>query len=168
MHDPDILILDEPTTGLDPAQIIEIRELIKRIGKKRTIILCSHILPEVQATCDRILIISGGKRVASGTPEDLTSSAAETVNITAKVYGPGEEIKEKINALDHVIGCKVKPVSDGGPSTFVVKTKPEGDPGQKIFQMVVDNGYSLSELRVDRVSLEEVFLQLTTQEREEE
>ncbi|MCD6326311.1 ATP-binding cassette domain-containing protein [bacterium] len=164
IHNPDILILDEPTTGLDPAQIIEMRELIKRIGKEKTVILCSHILPEVAATCDRILIIVNGKRVASGTPDELTSSSGESVNITARIHGPKEDVREKISAMDMVIGCRIKETRGDGPATFLIKAKPGDDVGQDIFKMAVDNNFSLSELRVERVSLEDVFLQLTTKE----
>lgn len=164
IHDPDILILDEPTTGLDPAQIIEMRELIKRIGKKKTVILCSHILPEVSATCDRILIINKGKRVASGTAEELTSATEGHITIRTRIYGTEVEVKEKLSAMDCIVGCRVVESPSGGPSTFLVKAKPDGDVGQEIFRMVVENNYSLSELRVEQVSLEDVFLQLTTED----
>ena len=165
IHNPDILILDEPTTGLDPAQIIEIRELIKRIGKEKTVILCSHILPEVSATCDRILIINEGKLVAAGTADELATTTGDHLTVSAKIRGPWEEIKEKISAMPNVIGCRVTAQGNGGPSTYLIKAKPGGDVGEQIFRLVVDNGYSLSELRVERVSLEDVCLRLTTKEK---
>jgi len=168
IHNPDILILDEPTTGLDPAQIIEIRELIKRIGKEKTVILCSHILPEVSATCDRILIINEGKKVASGTPDELAAATEGNLTVHARIHGAEAEIREKIEAMDNVVGCRVAESSGDGPSTFVLKAKPEGDIGQDVFKMVVDNNFSLSELRIERISLEDVFLQLTTKERDTE
>ncbi len=166
IHNPDILILDEPTTGLDPAQIIEIRELIKRIGKEKTIILCSHILPEVSATCDRILIIDEGRKVASGTPDELAAATEGNLTVHAKIHGPESEIREKIEAMDNVVGCRVVGSAAGSPSTFVLKALPEGDVGQSVFKMVVENNFSLSELRIERISLEDVFLQLTTKERD--
>jgi len=168
IHNPDILILDEPTTGLDPAQIIEIRELIKRIGREKTVILCSHILPEVSATCDRILIINEGRKVAAGTPDELAAATEGNITVHAKIHGPEAQIREKIEAMEHVIGCRVVESPGDGPSTFVLKAKPEGDVGQEVFKMVVENNFSLSELRTERISLEDVFLQLTTKERDAE
>ncbi|MBN1593315.1 MAG: ATP-binding cassette domain-containing protein [Candidatus Coatesbacteria bacterium] len=168
IHDPDILILDEPTTGLDPGQIIEIRELIKRIGREKTIILCSHILPEVSATCDRILIINEGQKVASGTPEELATATEGNITVRAKIHGKDAEIRERLEAMENVIGCRVITGGGSSPSTFVLKAKQEGDIGQEVFKMVVENNYSLSELRIERVSLEDVFLHLTTKEREAE
>jgi ABC-2 type transport system ATP-binding protein len=165
IHNPDILILDEPTTGLDPAQIIEIRELIKRIGKEKTVILCSHILPEVSATCDRILIIDEGKKVASGTPDELAAATEGNLTVHARIQGPEAQVREKIEAIEQVIGCRVTESPGDGPSTFVLKAKPHGDVGREVFKMVVENNFSLSELRIERISLEDVFLQLTTKER---
>ena len=165
IHNPDILILDEPTTGLDPAQIIEIRELIKRIGKEKTVILCSHILPEVSATCDRILIIDEGKKVASGTPDELAAATEGNLTVHARIQGPEAQVREKIEAIEQVIGCRVTDSPGDGPSTFVLKAKPYGDVGREVFKMVVENNFSLSELRIERISLEDVFLQLTTKER---
>nr|HDM59940.1 ATP-binding cassette domain-containing protein [Bacillota bacterium] len=156
IHDPDLLILDEPTTGLDPAQIIEMRELIKRIGREKTVILCSHILPEVSATCDRILIINEGKKVASGTPDELATATEGSVTIQAKIYGPEAQVREKIEGMEHVIGCRVVESPPGGPVTFVLKAKPNGDLGREVFKMVVENGFSLSELKAERISLEDV------------
>jgi len=168
IHNPDILILDEPTTGLDPAQIIEMRELIKRIGREKTVILCSHILPEVSATCDRILIINEGKKVASGTPDELAAATEGGVTIQAKIYGPEAQVREKIEGMKHVIGCRVLESPPDGPVTFVLKAKPNGDLGHEVFKMVVESGFSLSELRTERISLEDVFLQLTAKERSAE
>jgi len=168
IHNPDILILDEPTTGLDPAQIIEIRELIKRIGKEKTVILCSHILPEVSATCDRILIINEGRKVAAGTPDELATATEGNLTVHARIHGPESQVREKIEAMDNVVGCRVVESPGDGPSTFVLKAKPEGDVGQDVFNMVVENDFSLSELRIERISLEDVFLQLTTKERDAE
>ena len=104
IHNPDILILDEPTTGLDPAQIIEIRELIKRIGKEKTVILCSHILPEVSATCDRILIINEGRKVASGTPDELAAATEGNLTVHARIHGAEAEVSQEQYSINGGVG----------------------------------------------------------------
>ncbi len=100
LHDPDILILDEPTLGLDPNQIIEIRELIKRLGREKTVILCSHILPEVAATCSRIVIINEGQIAASGSPEELASKAGGAPVIYITVRGPVDKVTERLSRVE--------------------------------------------------------------------
>jgi ABC-2 type transport system ATP-binding protein len=163
IHDPEILILDEPTSGLDPTQIIEIRELIKEIGREKTIILSTHILPEVEATCSRVLIIDEGKIVASGTPEQLAKKAKGGENIYIGVKGPREEIKEKILNLN-----RVKDVEDlsieGEFNNYLVKCEPGIDMAEELFLLVRDNNWSLNRLQKEEVNLEDIFLQLTTKE----
>ncbi len=160
IHDPPILIMDEPTSGLDPNQIIEIRNLIKEIGKEKMIIFSTHILPEVSATCSRILIINNGKIVANGTPESLADRAkgGEVVDIT--IRGPAEEIEPKLQELNFVNEFNRVNTVDGLFSYRIASEKGK-NAAEELFQFVVQNGWSLTELRQESVSLEDVFRELT-------
>ena len=160
IHDPPILIMDEPTSGLDPNQIIEIRNLIKEIGKEKMIIFSTHILPEVSATCSRILIINAGKIVANGSPESLTERAkgGEVVDIT--IRGPAEEIETKLRDLNFVNEFSRVNTVDGLLSYRIASEKGK-NAAEELFQFVAQNGWSLTELRQESVSLEDVFLELT-------
>ncbi len=183
IHDPEILILDEPTSGLDPIQIIEIRDLIKSIGKEKTVILSSHILPEVQATCARIIIINKGKLVGSGTPDELADEAKGQETVHLRIRGPISDIKEKIGKIKHVIEVqapeeekgeeesegeseevKVKNLKKKNLHQIVVKVKKGEDIKEDLFFCVVENKWSLTELVSESITLEDVFKQLTTQE----
>jgi ABC-2 type transport system ATP-binding protein len=163
IHDPEILILDEPTAGLDPTQIIEIRELIKEIGKEKTVILSSHILPEVSATCNRIIIIHKGEIVGSGTPDEMarTSKKSEIIYIT--IRGPVEDIQQQLQAIPEIKGFKVANQGDG-LNTFEIKSELGIDLSEKLFFMVVNNRWVLTELKKEIVNLEDIFLKLTTEE----
>ena len=160
IHDPPILIMDEPTSGLDPNQIIEIRNLIKEIGKEKMIIFSTHILPEVSATCSRILIINAGKIVANGSPESLAERAkgGEVVDIT--VRGPAEEIESKLQNLNFVNEFNLVNTADGLVS-YQISSEKGKNAAEELFQFVVQNGWSLTELRQQSVSLEDVFRELT-------
>ena len=165
LHDPDILILDEPTSGLDPNQIVEIRDLIKEIGQEKTVILSTHILPEVQATCSRILIINNGQLVADGTPEDLrarekTSCFAVTVEACDT---PAEAFSDKIKSLKGVAAC-AQVDSEPGALGFAIDAKGDADLRKDLFQMAVQSQWSLLELTRESASLEDVFRHLTTGE----
>ena len=163
IHAPSILILDEATSGLDPSQIIEIRNLIKEIGKEKMIIFSSHILPEVSATCSRILIINEGRLVANGTPEELAGRAKGQEFVHISIRGPREEIEAKLNELSFVSDFKcVKP--DDEILGYRIASQKGKNAAEEIFQFVVDNHWSLTELRQETVSLEDVFLQLTGSE----
>jgi len=164
IHNPDLLILDEPMSGLDPNQIIEIRHLIKKIGEEKTVIYCSHILSEVSATCDRILIIRDGRIVASGTPNELTSGHKSGSQYTLRVKGEKSKIKSEISTIE---GVSLLELTDGSePSWYEaqIHTNTKDDIGESLFNCIVRNEWSLSELRRDQTSLEEVFTQLTTRE----
>ena len=164
LHDPDILILDEPTIGLDPTQIIEIRELIKNIGREKTIILSSHILPEVSATCDRIIIISRGEIVGSGTPEEMASKARGGEVIHISIRGPQQQVREKLKALEKVKAVETSRDSDGDLNHFEIISPLGADINEQLFFLVAQNGWSLTELHKDAANLEDIFLQLTTGE----
>jgi ABC-2 type transport system ATP-binding protein len=170
LHDPDILILDEPTSGLDPNQIVEIRSLIKEIGKERTVILSTHILPEVQATCSRILIISGGKLVADGTPEALRAREKRgryrvVVHANGAAFRAPETSREAIRAslgkLPGVGACETVSGEDGAFS-FGLDSATSDDLRPLLFKAAVENKWTLLELVRESVSLEDVFRNLTT------
>ena len=163
IHDPPILILDEPTSGLDPSQIIEIRNLIKNIGQEKLVLFSTHILPEVSATCTRILIINNGKIVANGTPEELSSQAKgeEIVHIT--IRGAQETIEPELDALEFVSQWN-RVGTDDGTVSYQINTAQGSEAAEALFRVVVENGWSLIELRQESVDLEDVFLNLTHKE----
>ncbi len=160
IHDPQVLILDEPTSGLDPNQIIEIRELIKRIGKEKTVILSSHILAEVEATCDRILIINNGKIVADGSASELQRRAQgkEILRVTIE-DGEKDEVFAALQQLDTVESVDFL---DKEKSTFEIDSKPDLTSKRKVFSLCVENGWVLTELTPVETKLEDVFRNLTS------
>lgn len=161
IHDPEILILDEPTTGLDPNQIVEIRNLIKEIGREKTVILSTHILPEVEATCDRILIINDGKIVADGTAESLKKQAQgqEVIKVGISEADNKDQVISTLQSLD-TVGL-VDPISDNG-FAFIVNSKDNLCSKKAIFEMCVKNKWVLSELTPIETKLEDIFRDLTT------
>jgi len=159
LHDPDLLILDEPTSGLDPNQIVEIRELIKRIAEKKTIILSTHILPEVEATCGRIIIVAFGKVVADGSAATLLAAKSGGSVYSVAVKGDAAKAKALLRAAPFISGVEELPGASGA-SRFEVATREEGG-GERIFEYAVQKGLVLSELTARRESLEDVFAQLT-------
>jgi ABC-2 type transport system ATP-binding protein len=166
IHDPEVLILDEPTIGLDPNQIIEVRELIKNLSGSHTIILSTHILPEVSMTCQRVVIIAQGRIVAVDTPENLTRQLQGTEKVRLEVKGPESVVKEKIKEIEGVMRIESKRLEGDEACSFIVETELKKDIRSKIARKIVDNGYDLLELRTIGMSLEDVFLQLTTKEEE--
>jgi len=165
LHDPDILILDEPTSGLDPNQIVEIRSLIKEIGREKTVILSNHILPEVQATCSRVLIISGGKLVADGTPDELRArERGGRYRVVVESNGiPKDAIRDRLVTLAGVTRCEVVTGEDGA-HVFAIDAGAAADLRKPIFRAAVDNRWPLLELARESASLEDVFRNLTTGE----
>jgi len=160
VHDPEVLILDEPTAGLDPKQIIEIRELITGLGGSRTVILSTHILPEVSMTCEKVVIISNGQIVGSGTPQSLTAEMGEGGEILrAQIAGPQAEVVQLVSGISGVIDVQTE-----GEQSFLVTTAPGRDVRDQLSSAVVGAGYGLRGLRSQEVSLEDIFLKLTTEE----
>jgi ABC-2 type transport system ATP-binding protein len=159
IHDPELLILDEPTSGLDPNQIVEIRNLIRRMGEEKTVILSTHILPEVQATCDRVLIISRGKLVADGAPSELTGQFRSDETVELAVSGPtAEQLKAVLGKIPGVAWLEVH---DGPEITAKLTAERSTDLREPVFRAVVDSGWTLLELHREKTSLEQVFRQLT-------
>ncbi len=159
IHDPEVLILDEPTTGLDPNQIIEIRELIKEIGKEKTVILSSHILAEVEATCDRVLIINKGKIVADGTPSELRQKAQG--NEILKVCVKGGEKNEIFADLKDLPEVEVVSFMDDDKGSFEIQSIPGVSSCQAIFSLCAEKGWYLTQLTPMEKNLEDIFRELT-------
>jgi len=166
LHDPEVLILDEPTAGLDPKQIIETRDLIRSLAGSHTIILSTHILPEVAQTCQRVVIINKGRVVAEDTPENLTHQLKGAATLYVQVESNGD----LLSTLKGVPGVVNVNVADRHEkyTGYEVEAAPNRDVRRDVARAVVDGGWGLLELRPNRMSLEEIFLQLTTEERPEE
>ncbi len=163
VHNPDVLILDEPTVGLDPKQIIEVRELIKSLAGDHTIILSTHILPEVSMTCDRVVIIDTGKVVAEDTPANLTKTLAGAERLNLMVKAPKDKIDEKLTSLQDITVLSSKQSKDQ-LLNIELESKAKEDSRPLIAKTVIENGWDLFELKSEGVSLEDVFLHVTTRE----
>jgi ABC-2 type transport system ATP-binding protein len=161
IHDPEILLLDEPTTGLDPNQIVEIRKLIKELGKQKTVILSTHILPEVEATCDRILIINQGKIVADGTSDTLRKRARgeEMVRVQIAEANSSDEI---ISALKGLESVSMVDFDKGSSNSFFVTSRENNSSRKDIFKLCVQKNWVLTELTPIETKLEDIFRELTT------
>ncbi len=163
LSDPEVLILDEPTIGLDPKQIIEIRKLIKGLAGRRTVILSTHILPEVSMTCQRVIIINEGRIIASDTPQNLTSKIQGENRLLVKVDGPSREI---IKNLEGIKGVRKISRKEGGNgiSQYVVDSEKGVDVRRDIPAVIVSKGWGLLELKPLEMSLEDIFVKLVTKE----
>ncbi len=162
LHDPKVLILDEPTIGLDPAQIRETRNLIRELARRHTVLLSSHILPEVEATCERTIIIAGGRIVASGSPSELKERIRGGSRLIAEVHGPDSDVKKALEGVSGV--AEVQCDSDNGWQRLTIETKKGDDLREEIFKVVKQKGWSLRELRLEVGSLEEFFVQIVAQQ----
>jgi ABC-2 type transport system ATP-binding protein len=162
VHDPDVIILDEPTVGLDPKQIIEVRHLIKGLAGTHTIILSTHILPEVSMTCDRVVIINKGKIVAVDTPQNLTSQLKGGQRIRAEIQAPEEPLRQALAQIPGANRVQIEPARNDGHLTVNLEATPGKDIRSQIAAAVVQKGWGLYELRGVSLSLEEIFLELTT------
>lgn len=164
LNNPEVLILDEPTIGLDPKQIFEVRSLIKSLAGDHTVILSTHILPEVSMTCNRVVIINNGKVVAMDTPVGLTNQMKGAEKIALVVDGPRAAVVDKINSIEGVLGVHADGEENGGPSTYTVECKLQTDLRRVLANEIVGQGWGLLELRGVSMSLEDVFINLVTQE----
>ena len=158
---PDVIILDEPTVGLDPKQIIEIRDLIKDLRRKHTVILSSHILSEVSAVCDYVLIISHGKLVASDTPENLSKLAAGSNNLSLVVKGDKEKIRILLGEISGVRDISIEGSGEEGEWNVKLTTEEHTDIREDVFFKMAESRYPILEMQSKKVSLEEIFLELT-------
>jgi len=163
LNDPEVLILDEPTIGLDPKQINEVRTLIKGLAANHTVILSTHILPEVSMTCNRVVIINKGRVVAMDTPEGLARQMKGAERISLIVDGPVEEVREKLLAIDGVLSVQAE-TSDNGATAYTVECELNRDLRRALASVVVSQGWGLLELKGVSMSLEDVFINLVTQE----
>ena len=166
VHDPLVIILDEPTVGLDPKQIIEVRHLIKNLAGTHTIILSTHILPEVSMTCDRVVIINKGKIAAIDTPQNLTTQLKGAQRILIEAQAPEKPLQELLAQISGAGSVDVRPARAGGHVTATVEVAAGKDIRDLVARKIVETGWSLYELRGVSPSLEDIFLQLTTDDAE--
>ena len=159
VHNPDVLILDEPTVGLDPKQIIEIREVIKGLSGDHTVILSTHILSEVSMTCDEIVIINNGRIAGQGTPESLIDQLKDGDVLRAVITGNPEDVLAEVQALEGVLD-----VSNESEDVYLITTASGQDVRDPLTRSVIDKGFSLRELRPLDMTLEDIFLRFTTEE----
>ncbi len=166
VHNPPVIILDEPTVGLDPRQIIEVRNLIKSLAGEHTIILSTHILPEVSMTCDRVTIINQGQVVATNTPENLMAQLAGGSGYELEVGGDTTNLESLLMVIPGVSVVEIIPLPEDPTNRSLIKiiTTPSSDPGRDIAAVVVGSGLGLYEMKRTAPTLEDVFLDLTTQE----
>jgi ABC-2 type transport system ATP-binding protein len=163
LHDPKVLVLDEPTVGLDPKQIVAIRELIRDLGRKHTLLLSTHILPEVELLCGRVLIFDRGRIVAEGSPDQLRERLQGQVAVTVEFEAGAESMAEGLSRIEGVTA--VRPEGDR-PGRFVLECLPGADPRAAIFRLAVERSWTLIELASARASLEDIFVRLTTRDTE--
>jgi ABC-2 type transport system ATP-binding protein len=161
IHKPKVLILDEPTVGLDPNQIIKIRQLIIELGADHTVLLSTHILPEVEQICERVCIIDHGRIVADGTPSSLRAASSSRPALTVEIEGDGGAADEALAALDGVLEVRA-----GGGGAYRLEHAADRDPRRAVFDLVVERGWALVELHREATTLEDVFVRLTTREAE--
>jgi ABC-2 type transport system ATP-binding protein len=167
IHNPDVLILDEPTAGLDPKQIIETRELIKGLAGQHTVVLSTHILPEASKTCQRVVVINAGKIVAVGTPDELTRRLQGYGTVLVTVEGPAAEVMDKLQRVQGVNWVEPRESADSR-ITLEVHSEKGQDVRAELARVVVESQWKLYELKTSGLSLEDIFLKLTTKDLSEE
>lgn len=159
---PKVLILDEPTVGLDPKQIIEIRSLIKKLGKNHTVILSSHILPEVQAVCDRITVINNGRLIANDTAENLSHSLSADRKLCVQIEGPAKEVRSLLSSINGVQEIYEGKAVEKNVTEYEILPKEDCDIRREIFKRMAERNYPILLMRSSELTLEEIFLKLTT------
>ena len=158
---PEVLILDEPTVGLDPKQIIEVRDLIKSLSRKHTILLSSHILQEVQAVCDKLVIINHGRIVAIDTPDALSRNILQINKLELRVKGPKNDVLSGIKQIEGVKLAEILRIREEGTVDINVETEEDVDVREAIFAFCSDNNYPLLMMKTEEINLEDIFLQVT-------
>ncbi|MBI5882221.1 MAG: ATP-binding cassette domain-containing protein [Elusimicrobia bacterium] len=161
IHDPDVLVLDEPTSGLDPNQVLEVRDLIRELKKEKTLLLSTHILSEVQAVCDRVIILNGGRIAADGTPDELSGSLQNKNRLHLSLKGPAEGIRQALQGLPGVAAVSGPSGSGEADGRFVVESEASVDLREEVFRLAAARGWPVLHLSLERLSLEEVFRKLT-------
>lgn len=164
VHNTDIVILDEPTVGLDPKQIIEVRKLIKGLAGEHTILLSTHILPEVSVTCDRVVIINKGRIVAVDTPENLKTQLKGSERVQLEVAAPAGDLKTALHEIDGVLRVDISALDGSTHVLATIESEPGREVRNKVAARVIERGFELYELKAVTLSLEDIFLQLTTEE----
>jgi ABC-2 type transport system ATP-binding protein len=164
INDPEVLILDEPTIGLDPQQVVGIRKLIKNLAGERTIILSSHILPEVSMTCERVVIIHQGEIVAVDTPENLTEKLQKTSKISVQIEGIKQEVTAKLKTMPGVVAVLEKEEDPPGVFSYEIESEKEKEISGELSYLVYNNKWKLVEMRPVKMSLEDIFIKLVTEE----
>ena len=163
LHEPDVLILDEPTIGIDPIQVVETRQLIKDLAGSHTVILSTHILPEVSTLCNRVLIINEGQIVAEDTPKDLAERLQGVERLEVEIQGPMAEVMQSLEKIRGVVGVTCS-TSEGDRNIYKIQARRGLDLRPTVSRAVISNGWSLLNLQLVGMSLEEIFLKLTTDE----
>ena len=164
VHDPPVIILDEPTVGLDPKQIIEVRHLIKSLANQHTIILSTHILPEVSMTCDRVTIINRGKIIATNTPENLLSELTGNTGYQLEIEGNTDNLESLLKQINGITQVMIKPLEIQSRAILEIRTDSTQELGREIANLLINNNLGLYEMRRTRATLEDVFLNLITTE----
>jgi ABC-2 type transport system ATP-binding protein len=164
INDPEVLILDEPTIGLDPKQIVEIRSLIKGLAGDRTIVLSSHILPEVSMLCERLIIIDEGKVKAMDTPEKLTSQLHSNSRVQARIHGPSDKIITALKAIDGAARVTSENGSADGSNLYYIEFSSDTGSSHLISRVTAQNNWDLYELSNVKMTLEEIFIKVITTE----
>jgi ABC-2 type transport system ATP-binding protein len=162
---PRVLIFDEPTVGLDPKQIIDIRNLIRMLGKEHTIILSTHILPEVQAVCDRIVVINKGKVVANEKTEDLVTAVDGSRKMVAKVVGPQDEVLKTLKGVAGIRSVDVLGKRDTDSISYLIESEDRVDARKPLFYTLASKGWPLVGLEGMELSLEDIFIRLVGEQR---
>ena len=168
LGDPDIIILDEPTVGLDPKQIIEVRALIRALGETKTVIISSHILAEIREICDHVLIISGGKLIANAPIEELSESVSTDVKLKLSVRGDEAGVLEILNGMKEIESCTIQASHEEGVVSLALLVKGEEDLRDQIFFAMADRRYAVLSMEKEEASLESVFLRLTEEAAKED
>ena len=164
INDPEVLILDEPTIGLDPKQVVGIRELIKNLAGERTIILSSHILPEVSMTCEKVIIIHQGEIVAVDTPENLVKKLQQTSRISVQIEGVKQEVTAKLKTIPGVVAVLEKGEDLPGVFSYEIESEKKKEISGELSYLVYNNKWKLVEMRPVKMSLEDIFIKLVTEE----
>ena len=162
LHEPEVLVMDEPTIGIDPIQVVETRRLIQDLGKQQTVVLSSHILPEVSMVCERVLIIHQGRIVAEDTPDNLAQRLQGVEQLEIEIGGPPREVTSVLGKIEGVVDVNHRHTAD--KEIYSVKANEGLDLRDEISRAVVSNGWSLLSMQLTSMSLEDIFLRLTTEE----